>query len=229
MRAYLQALWSRLRALLTAGIGLALPRLMRRSFRRGLHGVYARGAWDALPLGGALLALNHHTWWDLYLAWLIGQRLGRPLSGLILPETLRQFPFFRAVGAVPTTELREVLRRLSRGELVVVFPEGGLRAAGRVGVLEPGLEFLAQRAGVPVYPVAIRAVMRGAERPEVFLVLGRATEPASVAAALTHLLAELEAELAVTDPERPLPDFVSWSGGAANTNERAAWVGKLLG
>lgn len=229
MRAYLQGLVPRFRRGLTAVIGRALPYLIRRSVRRGLRGVYARGAWDALPPGGVLLAANHHTWWDLYLAWSIGQRLKRPLSGLILPETLRQFPFFRSIGAVPTTELREVLRRLGRGELVVVFPEGELRPAGPVGALEPGLAFLAGRARVPVYPVAIRAAMRGAERPEVFLALGSPVEPSEVAAALTGLLAELEADLQRYDPEQPPPGFVRWSGGGGSTNERTSWVSWWLG
>lgn len=229
MRAYLQGLVSRSRTLLTRAIALILPYLMGRSLRRGLHGVYVRGAWDTLPPGGVLLAANHHTWWDLYLSWLIGQKLRRPIGGLIQPETLRQFPFFRLLGAVPTTELRSALRRLGRGELFIVFPEGELRPAGPVGALGPGLAFLAERARVPVYPVAIRAVMRGAERPEVFLALGAPVEPAAVGAALTGLLAELEAELGRSDPERPPPGFDCWSGGVGSTNERAAWVGRWLG
>ena len=229
MSTYLASLVVKVRALITALIAWSLPSLIRRSLRRDLHGVYARGFADKLPPSGALLAANHHTWWDLYLAWLIGQKLGRPLSGLILPETLGQFPFFRGIGAVPTTELREALRRLRRGELLVLFPEGELRAAGTVGAVQPGLDFLASRAAVPVYPVAIRAVMRGAQRPEVFVVLGDAVSPGEVAGALNGLLGGLERELAHADPERPLPGFALWSGGAVSTNERAAWLGKLFG
>ena len=213
---------------MTALIAWFLPFLIRRSLRRDLHGVYARGFSDKLPPSGALLAANHHTWWDLYLAWLIGQKLGLPLSGLILPETLQQFPFFRNIGGVPTTELREALRRLRCGELLIVFPEGELRAAGTVDDLQPGLSFLASRAEVPVYPVAIRAVLRGAQRPEVFIILGDAVLPDEVAGALDELLRGLERELAHADPEKPLPGFELWSGGAASTNERAAWVGKLF-
>ena len=229
MSAYLASLVLKLRALITALIGGSLPFLIRRSLRRDLHGVYARGFSAKLPPSGALLAANHHSWWDVYLAWLIGQKLRRPLSGLILPETLAQFPFFRNIGAIPTTELREALRRLRRGELLIVFPEGELRAAGTVGDLQPGLGFLASRAGVPVYPVAIRAVLRGAQRPEVFIALGDAVLPDEVAGALNELLGGLERELACSNPEKPLPGFELWSGGAASTNERAAWVGKLFG
>ena len=228
MSAYLASLALKLRALVTALIGGSLPFLIRRSLRRDLHGVYARGFSAKLPPGGALLAANHHSWWDVYLAWLIGQKLRRPLSGLILPETLQQFPFFRSIGGVPTTELREALRRLRRGELLIVFPEGELRAAGTVGAVQPGLGFLASRAAVLVYPVAIRAVLRGAQRPEVFIVLGEAVLPDEIVGALNGLLGGLERELAHADPEKPLPGFDLWSGGAASTNERAAWVGKLF-
>ena len=229
MNAYLASFTARLRARITALIAWGLPFLIRRSLNHDLHGVYAKGDWNGLSPVGALLAANHHSWWDLYLAWFIGQKLGRPLSGLVLPETLKQFPFFRGIGGVSTTELREALRRLRRGELLIVFPEGEVRPAGHVGALQPGLGFLAARAGVPVYPVAIRAVMRGAQRPEIFIVLGGAVAPDEVAGALNRLLGELEADLAQADPEKLLPGFTCWSGGAASTNERAAWVGKLLG
>lgn len=229
MRSYFDDLISRFRARLTRAVALVLPFLMARSLRRGLHGVYAKGAWDRLPPSGVLLAANHHSWWDLYLVWLVGHALERPIGGLIKPETLRQFPFFRPLGAVPTTELRTVLRRLAEGRVFVVFPEGELRPAGPVGALGPGLAFLARRARVPVYPVAIRAVMRGAERPEVFLVLGDAVAPEGVAAALNRLLEGLEADLQHADPEQPLPGYRCWSGGNKSTNERAAWAGRWLG
>lgn len=228
MRAYLRGLPLRARALLNTLIGWALPWLIRRALRRDLHGVYAGGTWASLPPTGALLAANHHTWWDLYLAWLVKRRLGRPLSGLILPETLQRFPFFRAIGALPTTELRAALRRLARGELLIIFPEGRLCPPGGVRPLEPGLAFLARRAQVPVYPLAIRATMRGAQRPEVFLLLGEAVPPDEVRGALGALLAELDAAILRADPEAPLPGFERWSGGARSTHERAAWVGKLL-
>lgn len=228
VNAYLTGLRARTRERVVALIAWALPWVIHRSLRRGLHGVYARGAWDALPKSGVLLAANHHAWWDPYLAWLIGRRLGRPLSGLMLPQTVARFPFFRAHGALATSEVREALRRLSRGELLIIFPEGGIRVVGKVTALEPGLVFLAERARVPVYPVAARVTVRGAQHPEAFLLLGDPIAPPDVQRALNTLLAELETELAAADPEAPLPGFTVWSGGARSTHERAAWLGKLL-
>ena len=228
MRAQLVGLKDRVAARITALIAWGLPWLIRRSLRRGLRGVYVRGAWDALPPGGVLLAANHQSWWDPYLAWLIGRRLQRPLSGPMLAETVARFPFFRAHGALMATELREALRRLERGELLIVFPEGGIRRVGRVEKLEPGMAFLARHAEQPVYPLACRVVLRGSQHPEAFLLLGEAVPPAAVEAALNALLARLEANLAAADPEAPLPGYTSWLGGASSTHERAAWLGTLL-
>ena len=228
MKEYLFGLRARTMERVVALIARALPWIVRRSLRRGLHGVYARGAWDALP-NGVLLAANHHSWWDPYLGWLLGRTLNRSLSGLMRAETLTRFPFFREQGAISTTEVREALKRLRAGEDLMIFPEGALRAAGEVKDVEPGLAFFAARARVPVYPVALRVTMRGAEHPEAFLLLGDATPPEQIAGALNTLLETLEAELSAADPEAPLPGFVTWSGGARSTHERTAWVGKLLG
>ena len=229
INAYLTDLRARTRARVVALVARVLPWLIHRSLRRGLHGVYARGAWSALPPGGVLLAANHHSWWDPYLGWLLGRTLNRPLNGLMRAETLARFPFFRGQGAISTTEVRGALRRLREGEDLMIFPEGALRAAGRVKGVEPGLAFLAARARVPVYPVALRVTMRGAEHPEAFLLLGDATPPEDIEAALNTLLETLEAELSAADPEAPLAGFTAWSGGARSTHERTAWVGKLLG
>lgn len=228
MKVYLAGLRARLAALLTAFIALMLPWVMRRSLRRGLRGVYVRGAWDALPTDGVLFAANHHSWWDTYLLWLVGQRLKRPISGLMLTETLDRFPFFRAHGALPTTAVREALRRLERGELLLLFPEGGVRVAGGVERLEPGLEFLARRAGLPVHPVAFRVVLRGSQYPEAFLLLGEPVSPADVENALNSLLRRLEANLTAADPEAPVLGYESWRTGALSLHERVAWLGTLL-
>jgi 1-acyl-sn-glycerol-3-phosphate acyltransferase len=51
--------------------------------------------------------------------------------------------------------LKETLRRLKRGELVLIFPEGTRTTDGEVKPLKPGFSALARRAGVPLLPVAI--------------------------------------------------------------------------
>jgi 1-acyl-sn-glycerol-3-phosphate acyltransferase len=51
--------------------------------------------------------------------------------------------------------LKETLRRLKRGEIVVIFPEGTRTTDGEVQSLKPGFAALARRAGVPLIPAAI--------------------------------------------------------------------------
>lgn len=65
--------------------------------------------------------------------------------------------------------LREAVRRLEAGEAVVIFPEGGGNADGRLQPLHPGPLLVALQAGVPVVPVAIvdanRVLPYGTLRP----------------------------------------------------------------
>ena len=51
--------------------------------------------------------------------------------------------------------VKETLRRLKRGEMVLIFPEGSRTSDGRVGELKRGFCSLARRGGVQVMPVAI--------------------------------------------------------------------------
>jgi 1-acyl-sn-glycerol-3-phosphate acyltransferase len=51
--------------------------------------------------------------------------------------------------------IRETLRRLKRGELVLIFPEGTRTEDGEVATLMPGVCALAKRGKGPLIPVAI--------------------------------------------------------------------------
>ena len=51
--------------------------------------------------------------------------------------------------------IKESLRRLRRGELLLIFPEGTRSQTGALQPLEPGFIALARRGCVPIIPVAI--------------------------------------------------------------------------
>src|SRR6185369_4246968 len=51
--------------------------------------------------------------------------------------------------------LKETLKRLKRGEMVLIFPEGTRTPDGQVAPLKPGFCAIARRANVPLVPVAI--------------------------------------------------------------------------
>lgn len=212
-----------------------LPFIIRRSLKRGLHAVWQSGRWNDLPTTGAVLAVNHHSWWDAYLCWLVQQELPIPVSGMMGAEQLERFRFFRRIGVISDSDVREALRRLERGDLLFIFPEGELRGAGGVKDLNRGVSFLARRAGVPTYPVAFRVVMRGAQYPEAFVVLGDRLEPkeddqstlASLENAMNTLLSELDQHIAATPPEEEPFGLDAWLKGKESVSTRMAWVRRL--
>jgi 1-acyl-sn-glycerol-3-phosphate acyltransferase len=51
--------------------------------------------------------------------------------------------------------LKEAMKRLKRGEKVLIFPEGTRSSDGRVAPVKPGFVSLAQRTHTPLLPVAI--------------------------------------------------------------------------
>ncbi len=51
--------------------------------------------------------------------------------------------------------LKEMLKRLQRGELVLMFPEGTRTSDGQVAPLKPGFIPVARRTEVPLIPVAV--------------------------------------------------------------------------
>jgi len=70
-----------------------------------------------------------------------------------LVRTMRSIPVDRNGQDMAPT--REALRRLKNGELVGVFPEGGINWGTRLRSANPGVAFLALKSKVKVYPVFI--------------------------------------------------------------------------
>ena len=55
---------------------------------------------------------------------------------------------------------REAVRRLKRGDLIGIFPEGGINAGDSLRAANSGIAFLALKANVPVIPVYIHGVLK---------------------------------------------------------------------
>ena len=211
-----------------AGIAAVLPWIIRWELRRGLRGVWQVGPLPDLPSGGFILAANHHAWWDVYLAWLVAERLDRRMFGMMGTAQLERFPFFRDLGVVSDREVRTTLRRLEAGEGLILFPEGRITSPGRSEPFQPGLAYLAERASVPVLPVAMRVALRGARRPEAYLAFGAPVPQevdveSDVRNRLDTLLADLDARLAEAHPEDVPADAQAWVRGRPTSRERSAW------
>jgi 1-acyl-sn-glycerol-3-phosphate acyltransferase len=125
----------------------------------GLHNV---------PLEGGVLAVSNHQ-----------SHLDPPLVGAGCPrrmnylarETLFHPPFFGrfiyAVGAIPLDRegvglsgIKESLKRLKRGEMLLVFPEGTRTADGEIKTFKPGFTTLAVRSKSAILPIAIEGAYR---------------------------------------------------------------------
>ena len=112
-----------------------------------------------------LLASNHQSFLDpLLLTYLLEREchymardtlFSNPYFGRLL-SSLNTFPIKRATGDV--AGVKETLRRLKSGALVLTFPEGTRSSDGRILPFQAGVFAVALRARVPVVP----AVLEGA-------------------------------------------------------------------
>jgi 1-acyl-sn-glycerol-3-phosphate acyltransferase len=112
--------------------------------------------------GGVLVVSNHQSHLDPIL---VGLACDRRLN-YVARDTLFGFaPFawlMMTLDAIPLDRegtglrgLKESLRRLKDGEMLLIFPEGTRTRDGKVGTLKPGFLALARRAKAPLLPVAL--------------------------------------------------------------------------
>jgi len=196
-----------------------IERMLLRSLKRNLHGVYLKGKLIDPPF---VLAMNHHSFFDGHFVWLLFKLFGVRGSLLLSDENLRSFPVLEAAGALSTSHLREALRRLQTGEAVAIFPEGRLIPDGSLGQLKRGVVWLAEKAGVPILPVVSRVWLRGYENPEAFLLVGKPLPPdlSELRATLQNLLAELDRLCSLTHSREPFEGFSLILSGRSSLDER---------
>ncbi|MGA2016742.1 MAG: AMP-binding protein [Opitutaceae bacterium] len=128
---------------------------------RLLYRVKAIGVSNVPASGGAILIANHLSYVDVVVLQLA---CPRPLRFVAYggPGTYRLLDWiFEKAGAIVFTSesspqwLRSTVKALNDGELVCVFPEGGISRTGQLMAIRKGFELMARTAGVPVIPAAI--------------------------------------------------------------------------
>jgi acyl-[acyl-carrier-protein]-phospholipid O-acyltransferase / long-chain-fatty-acid--[acyl-carrier-protein] ligase len=123
--------------------------------------VYGR---DNLPRhGGALLVPNHITWIDGILLMLTSSRPIRMIAWAPNIESRRWIQrLANLFGVIPidphkpkkiVMAFRSAREALRKGDLVCIFPEGGLTRTGQVQAFKPGLMKILEGADAPVVPV----------------------------------------------------------------------------
>lgn len=112
--------------------------------------------------GGVLVVSNHQSHLDPIL---VGLACDRRLNYVARDTLFRFAPFawlMMSLDAIPLDRegtglggLKESLRRLKDGEMLLIFPEGTRTRDGEVAMLKPGFLALARRAKAPLLPVAL--------------------------------------------------------------------------
>lgn len=143
-------------------LGYDAFRVLARWFGVVFYGLRVVGRENWPEHGGGLVCANHQSSFD------------PPLVGLTCPRRMNYVardtlfripllaPLIRFLDAIPIDRegtglagLKETLRRLKRGELVLIFPEGTRTRDGEVAALKPGFISVARRSGVPLIPVGL--------------------------------------------------------------------------
>ncbi len=122
----------------------------------------ARGMQHIPATGGALVCSNHQSYFDPVA---VGIAFRRRLNYLARSTLFRSRLFgwlIHYLDAIPIERdgmglagLKETMRRLRRGEMVLIFPEGTRTADGELQRLKPGFLVVARRCKVPLLPVAV--------------------------------------------------------------------------
>ncbi len=119
---------------------------------------------DNIPSKGpVIICSNHISWWD---PPLLGSIIHRKVYAMAKEELFKYFLFgkiIRYMGAFPVKRevadrraLKEALKVLSEGSVLILFPEGTRSKIGKVQKPLPGIGFIALKSKAPVVPVAIK-------------------------------------------------------------------------
>ncbi len=119
--------------------------------------------------GPAVLACNHVSYAD---ALIIAAASRRPVR-FVMHHRFFRMPLlrflFRESHAIPIASAEEdskilehafdeIARALEAGDVVVIFPEGGITTDGELQPFRPGLERIIKRTPVPIIPLALRGL-----------------------------------------------------------------------
>jgi chlorobactene lauroyltransferase len=189
--------------------------LARQALRNSFHRVWLQthGPLPEPGDGPLLLYLNHSSWWDGYLMYVIHRMVlrGRFDAHLLMEEKqLRSYRFFTWSGAFsinrhdPADVARSqayaagLLRGGARPRALFIFPQGKIVPQDRRPLVTyPGVARIVAQAGpVTLCPVALRYEFLGQQWPHAFIRIGpahRAANPAHLRGTLAEITARLTA------------------------------------
>lgn len=129
---------------------------------RMAFGIRVADAEKIPPNGGALVCANHQSHLDPVL---FGIASRRRMNYLAKKELFRYPPLswlIRFLDAIPIDRdgfsagaIKEVMKRLKRGEMVLMFPEGTRTPDGELKEIKPGFLTIARRTKVALIPCGV--------------------------------------------------------------------------
>ncbi len=130
---------------------------------RSLYRVQVNGVENIPVNGGAVLVINHSSWIDGLIILLMSARRIRMFAwaGNFNNRVMKFLARFAQVilitGGPKSIQkgLSDGRKALQRGELVGIFPEGGITRTGQVREFRPGLMKMLDQMPVPIVPVYI--------------------------------------------------------------------------
>jgi 1-acyl-sn-glycerol-3-phosphate acyltransferase len=116
--------------------------------------------------GGAIIAANHVSFLD---PPILGVALKRKatfiakqylFSAPIIGPVVKHYSIPVDAGKTRPSTIKEAVKRLKRGELVVIFPEGGINLNGSFIDAKRGIGLIASMSGTPIVPAFIDGTQR---------------------------------------------------------------------
>jgi 1-acyl-sn-glycerol-3-phosphate acyltransferase len=130
--------------------------------------------------GGVLVVSNHQSHFDPPLVGIGSRRQMNYVARRSL-FNFRPFGWFlRSVGAIPIDRdgiglsgIKESLKLLKRGEMVLIFPEGTRTSDGEIAPFRPGFTALAARSNAAILPAAVEGAFQVWPRTKKYPGLGK--------------------------------------------------------
>lgn len=143
----------------SAALGVGLPLMKVLRVKPTVHGI------ENIPdEGGAVLAITHFGYMDFVLTeWTVWRRNRRHVRFLatksafdkpVVGALMRGMHHIAVDMSAGADAYRKAVDALRAGELLGVFPEGGVNASYTVRDLKTGAVRMAAEAGVPIIPIA---------------------------------------------------------------------------
>lgn len=149
---------------------------LNRIFTRAFHTVETLSPCRIPRTGPAILICNHTSGLDPHLIQSACPRLITWMMAREYYDVPILRPLLDRVGVIPVTRggrdlgaTRSALRALERGQVLGIFPEGGIEETDALDPFQPGVAMMALKTGAAVYPAYLDGTQRRKEMLQAFL------------------------------------------------------------